>query len=155
MSRIVRAFFATFTRFRSVKNTFGTPVILGADGRHQTYVQYLRQIRTIQPKRVYPYPLRGVCETKSKNGHSRPRKPFISRVFCAQRGLETMVSEGARPWGRDRSGNSEQCETFHILSSLGAEMLGGVPTTPDPNTSAKVSHFKWQVHCDTIWWCRF
>ena len=35
---------------------------------------------------------RGVCETKSKNGRSRPRKPFISRVFCAQRGIETMVS---------------------------------------------------------------
>ena len=25
---------------------------------------------------------RGVCETKSKNGRTRPRKPFISRVFC-------------------------------------------------------------------------
>ena len=41
-----------------------------------------------------PLPLgRGVCETKSKNGRSRPRKPFISRVFCAQRGVETMVSD--------------------------------------------------------------
>ena len=41
-----------------------------------------------------PLPLgRGVCETKSKNGRSRPRKPFISRVFCAQRGAETMVSD--------------------------------------------------------------
>ena len=30
-----------------------------------------------------PLPLgRGVCETKSKNGRSRPSKPFISRVFC-------------------------------------------------------------------------
>ena len=39
-----------------------------------------------------PLPLgRGVCETKSKNGRSRPRKPFISRVFCAPRGIETMV----------------------------------------------------------------
>ena len=51
-----------------------------------------------------PLPLgRGVCETKSKNGRSRPRRPFISRVFCARRGNETMVSEGARPWGRGRS----------------------------------------------------
>ena len=41
-----------------------------------------------------PLPLgRGVCETKSKNGRSRPRKPFISRVFCAQRVVETMVSD--------------------------------------------------------------
>ena len=36
---------------------------------------------------------RGVRETKSKNGRSRPRKPFISRVFCARRGVETMVSD--------------------------------------------------------------
>ena len=44
--------------------------------------------------RGLPLPLgRGVCETKSKNGRARPRKPFISRVFCAQRGSETMVSD--------------------------------------------------------------
>ena len=61
-----------------------------------------------------PLPLgRGVCETKSKNGRSRPRKPFVSRVFCAQRGIltpwsQTMVSEGARPWGRGRSGDCEK-----------------------------------------------
>ena len=43
-------------------------------------------------KKGLPLPLgRGVCETKSKNGRTRPRKPFISRVFCAQRGSETMV----------------------------------------------------------------
>ena len=50
---------------------------------------------------------RGVCETKSKTGRSRPRKPFISWVCCAQRGIETMVSEGARPWGRGRSGDCD------------------------------------------------
>ena len=43
-------------------------------------------------KKGLPLPLgRGVCETKSKNGRARPRKPFVSRVFCAQRGVETMV----------------------------------------------------------------
>ena len=39
-----------------------------------------------QQTRVYPTPWRGVCETKSKNGRSRPRKPFISFMdvgdFC-------------------------------------------------------------------------
>ena len=41
-----------------------------------------------------PLPLgRGVCETKFKNGRSTPRKPFLSRVFCAPRGSETMVSD--------------------------------------------------------------
>ena len=41
-----------------------------------------------------PLPLgRGVCETKSKNGALQTQKTFISRVFCAQRGVETMVSD--------------------------------------------------------------
>ena len=40
-----------------------------------------------------PAPWAQGCETKSKNGRSRLRKPFISRVFCAQRGIETMVSD--------------------------------------------------------------
>ena len=31
--------------------------------------------------------------------------------------------------------------------------LGGVPTTPDPNTSAKVSRYKWEAYRDTNWWC--
>ena len=45
-----------------------------------------------------PLPLgRGVCETKSKNGRSRPRKPFISWVFCAQKGFR---DHGLRPWSR-------------------------------------------------------
>ena len=29
--------------------------------------------------------------------------PFMHRVYCAQRRIETMVSEGARPWSRGRS----------------------------------------------------
>ena len=31
--------------------------------------------------------------------------------------------------------------------------IGGVPTTPDPNTSAKVSRYKWEAYRDTNWWC--
>ena len=40
-----------------------------------------------------PTPWSRVCETKSNNGRPKPRKPFISRVFCAQIGIETMVSD--------------------------------------------------------------
>ena len=29
----------------------------------------------------------------------------------------------------------------------------GVPTTPNPNTSAKVSRYKWEAYRDTNWWC--
>ena len=48
----------------------------------------------ISANKGLPLPLgRGVCETKSKNGPARPRKPFFSKVFCAQRGIETMVSD--------------------------------------------------------------
>ena len=31
--------------------------------------------------------------------------------------------------------------------------FGGVQTTPDPNTSAKISRYKWEAHRDTNWWC--
>ena len=31
--------------------------------------------------------------------------------------------------------------------------IGGVPTTPDPNTSAKASRYKWEAYRDTNWWC--
>ena len=53
----------------------------------------------IQQTGVYPYPLRGVCETKSKKGRSRYRRILHDRVYSARRGIETMVSEGARPCG--------------------------------------------------------
>ena len=31
--------------------------------------------------------------------------------------------------------------------------MGGVPTTPDPNISAKVSRYKWEAYRDANWWC--
>ena len=73
-----------------------------------------------------PLPLgRGVCETKSKNGRSRPPKPFICRIFCVQRGIETMVSEGARSWGRGRSGD------------LRSRLPGKETKTPEPRKYEK------------------
>ena len=30
---------------------------------------------------------------------------------------------------------------------------GSVPTTPDPDTFAKVSRYKWEPYRDTNWWC--
>ena len=32
-------------------------------------------------------------------------------------------------------------------------LVGGVPTTPDPNTSGKVSRHKWEPYRDINWWC--
>ena len=31
--------------------------------------------------------------------------------------------------------------------------FGSVPTTPDPNTFAKVSRYRWEPYRDTNWWC--
>ena len=62
-----------------------------------------------------PLPLGcGVCEAKSENGRSRPRKTFISGVFCAQRGIETMV------WGRGRSGD---CDFFVVSVAIWSSFL--------------------------------
>ena len=35
------------------------------------------------------------------------QKTLDFQGFCTQRGIQTMVSEGARPWGRGRSGDCE------------------------------------------------
>ena len=39
----------------------------------------------------------------------------------------------------------------NTLRSL--QKAGSVPTTPDPNTSAKASRYKWEPYRDTNWWC--
>ena len=53
----------------------------------------------------------GSARPNPKEGRARDRKPFMHRVYSAQRGIETMVSdEGARPWGRGRSEFAEHCQ---------------------------------------------
>ena len=44
-------------------------------------------------------------------------------------------------------------EASAAVWGLGLRPLGSVPTTPDPNTSAKVSQYKWEPYRDTNWWC--
>ena len=57
-------------------------------------LRVINSLRSSSANKGLPLPLgRGVCETKSKNGRPKPRKLFISRVFCAERGIETMVSD--------------------------------------------------------------
>ena len=78
-----------------------------------------------------PLPLGcGVCETKSKNGRSRPRKPFISRVFCAQRRIETMVSEA--PLTSQKLPLCGKYQTPRILGQLLKSLL------QNPGTSQKL-----------------
>ena len=33
-----------------------------------------------------------------------------------------------------------------------ATCLGGVPTTPDPDTSAKILQYKWEPYRGSNWW---
>ena len=42
-----------------------------------------------------------------------------------------------------------------ILHALlvGEKSIESVPTTPDTNTSAKASRYKWEAYRDTNWWC--
>ena len=58
---------------------------------------------------------RGVCETESKNGRSKPTPLFLG-VICAQRGIETMVSDhglGRGPdhgWAKLKHCKRQHCE---------------------------------------------
>ena len=67
-----------------------------------------------QQKRVYPYPLgAGSARPNPKMGAPDPENPLFLGFAVLRRGLrpwsQTMVSEGARPWGRGRSGDWD-CE---------------------------------------------
>ena len=70
---------------------------------NQTYeILGFSRIVYFQQTRVYPYPLgAGSAKPNPKMGAPRPRKHFISRVFCAQRGTETMVSDHGHGVGVD------------------------------------------------------
>ena len=87
-----------------------------------------------QRKRVYPYPL-GAGSARPKPKIGAPENPLFLG-FSVLRGesrplSQTMVSEGARPWGRGRSGDCE----FH--SFLGV-------TTFLQHAPTKLSAPKWR-----------
>ena len=65
-----------------------------------------------QQTRVYPYPLgAGSARPNSKMGAPDPENPLFLGFSVLRGGLrpwsQTMVSEGARPWGGGRSGDCE------------------------------------------------
>ena len=73
--------------------------------------------------RVYPYPLgAGSARPNPKMGAPDPEKPLFLGFSVLRGGLrpwsQTMVSEGARPWGRGRSGDCDSKVT-QIDSRLG------------------------------------
>ena len=77
--------------------------------------------KLFQQTRVYPYPLvAGSARPNPKMGAPDPENPLFLGFSVLRGGLrpwsETMVSEGARPWGRGRSGDRD-----YYLSNLGAK----------------------------------
>ena len=85
-----------------------------------------------QQTRVYPYPLvAGSARPNPKMGAPDPENPLFLGFSVLRGGprpwSETMVSEGARPWGGGRSGD---CDFFpHFPPSFPS------PTTSPPFTS--------------------
>ena len=66
----------------------------------------------LQQTRVYPYPLgAGSARPNPKMGAPDPENPLFLGFSVLRGGLRpwsrTMVSEGARPWGRGRSGDCD------------------------------------------------
>ena len=66
----------------------------------------------IQQTRVYPYPLgAGSARPNPKMGAPDPENPLFLGFSVLRGGLrpwsQTMVSEGAGPWGRGRSGDCQ------------------------------------------------
>ena len=65
-----------------------------------------------QQTRVYPYPLgAGPARPNPKMGAPDPENPLFPAFSVLRGGLrplsQTMVSEGARPWGRGSSGDCQ------------------------------------------------
>ena len=57
-----------------------------------------------QQKGVYPYPARGLRDQiQKKSAPDTHTQSFMHRGYNGQREIETMVSEGARPWVRGRT----------------------------------------------------
>ena len=77
-----------------------------------TFVTNVQTRCIVQQTRVYPYPLgAGSARPNPKMGAPDPENPLFLG-FSVLRGRlrpwsQTMVSEGARPWGRGRSGDCE------------------------------------------------
>ena len=87
-------------------------IIPGQSRENFVYVFACLLVFPCPETRVYPYPLgAGSARPNPKMGAPDPENP-VFLGFSVLRGLprpwsQTMVSEGARPWGRGRSGDYE------------------------------------------------
>ena len=65
--------------------------------------------------------------------------------------VTNMLVEPSSHWGP--CAVIGQHHRWLVWAQLHWWILRSVPTTPDPNTSEKVSRYKWEAYRDTNWWC--
>ena len=94
---------------------------------------------------------------KSRKSLSGPFRDFFqtlqtfSRLFSDFTG---SLNGCPRKWTPNRPFLSTTSRTEELSIPVLLILISwGVPTTPDPNTSAKVSRYKWEPYRDTSWWC--
>ena len=90
-----------------------------------------------QQARVYPYPLgAGSARPNPKMGAPDPENPLFLGFSVLRGGLrpwsETMVSEGARPWGRGRSGDFHDRSVTRFIASSARHLLVTEKNVPPP-----------------------
>ena len=86
-------------------------------------------------------------------GHRQPQKKKSKCRLCSAEKCPTSYRE-SEPQGPNSSIAEKAHKIFrHKLFAPHPKrpIFGGVPTTPDPNTSAKVSRYKWEPYRDTNW----
>ena len=89
----------------------------------------------IQQTGVYPYPLvAGSARPNPRMGAPDPENPLFLGFFVLRGGprpwSETMVSEGARPWGGGRSGDCELCWIHFSVRRSGFSTAGSFGHNP-------------------------
>ena len=71
----------------------------------------------VQQTGVYPYPLgAGSARPNPKDGAPDTENPFVHRIYCAQRGMETMVSDHGLGRGQLHTWGSEIVIFFSLFS---------------------------------------
>ena len=83
---------------------------------------------------------------------NNPHSIFPTRKDCqflqrCLKNLEQARTLGAEIWEGDEGREAR------ILESGDSLKFGRLPTTPDPNTSARALRYKWEAYRDTNWWC--
>ena len=93
--------------------------------------------------------LRSLFSDPLPEGHPVDRDSFLCLTISVRfRRFRAMLNNLMGFWS-----NLRRFGRFLGDTSTNGRVIGGAPTTPDPNTSAKVWRYKWELHRDTNRWC--